>query len=367
MTTKQDHIDPEYSREEFTSLSEIIRSIWSQRKIVARISISFVILGFILAFTSGVEYEASSKLMLEAETDLKDNLGALGGLAGLAGISLDLGPSNSIDPEVYPELVKSVPFIVQVLETPIYYKKLDSTVSSSEYFEKYHHESILNTVLKYTVGLPGLIKKNLSNSTNDKVELLEYNTLQFSSDEIDLIEMMQERIQVRVDATTGMINVIVEMPDPFAAAILTEQVVMHLTKQVSRYKTEKAVVNMKFIEERYKESKSEFETKQENLARFTDKNVNLTSALSQAEFQRMQNEYEIAFEVYKGLAIQLEQAKIKVKEDTPIFTPIDPAKVPIEKSKPKRILILSISVLLGLFTAIIFIRARDVIGVSKIG
>jgi hypothetical protein len=41
------------------------------------------------------------------------------------------------------------------------------------------------------------------------------------------------------------------------------------------------------------------------------RNRNVVTSLAQAESQRLQNEYNLAFEVYKGLATQLEQAKIK--------------------------------------------------------
>ena len=46
---------------------------------------------------------------------------------------------------------------------------------------------------------------------------------------------------------------------------------------------------------------------------FNDKNKNITSSLFRTESQRLQNELDIAMEVYKGLASQLEQAKIKLK------------------------------------------------------
>lgn len=43
----------------------------------------------------------------------------------------------------------------------------------------------------------------------------------------------------------------------------------------------------------------------------------------------------------------MEQAQIKVKEDTPVFSIIKPITVPLEKSKPKRSLILVIWIFLG--------------------
>ena len=44
--------------------------------------------------------------------------------------------------------------------------------------------------------------------------------------------------------------------------------------------------------------------------------------------------------LYSELATQLEQAKINVKETTPILTVINPVTIPLQKSKPRRAMIL---------------------------
>ncbi len=63
--------------------------------------------------------------------------------------------------------------------------------------------------------------------------------------------------------------------------------------------------------------------------------------------ERLENEYQLAFEVYSELAKQLEQSLIKVEENTPVFSIINEVTIPIEKSKPNRVLILTIWIILG--------------------
>ncbi|WP_258861653.1 GNVR domain-containing protein [Marinilabilia salmonicolor] len=65
----------------------------------------------------------------------------------------------------------------------------------------------------------------------------------------------------------------------------------------------------------------------------------------------------MASQVYQSLAEQKEQAEIAVKKDTPAFSIIEPVKVPIEKSAPKRSMILVVSLFLGGFIGIGFIFA----------
>jgi uncharacterized protein involved in exopolysaccharide biosynthesis len=73
----------------------------------------------------------------------------------------------------------------------------------------------------------------------------------------------------------------------------------------------------------------------------------------------LQSDYQLAFEVYSQLAQQLEQAQIKVKEDTPVFSIVKPVTVPIEKSKPNRPLILIIWTFLGVVFAIGWIFGKQ--------
>jgi len=64
----------------------------------------------------------------------------------------------------------------------------------------------------------------------------------------------------------------------------------------------------------------------------------------------------LIYGIYSELAKQLEQAKIQVKQDTPVFTIIEPISVPTKKSKPNRPMILFIWLFLGgiLGTGIVF-------------
>lgn len=70
------------------------------------------------------------------------------------------------------------------------------------------------------------------------------------------------------------------------------------------------------------------------------------------ELQRLEAEYNFAFNIYTELAKQLEQAKLQVSKDTPVFSIIEPVTVPAEKSAPKRPLILIIFTFIGLVVAL---------------
>jgi uncharacterized protein involved in exopolysaccharide biosynthesis len=78
----------------------------------------------------------------------------------------------------------------------------------------------------------------------------------------------------------------------------------------------------------------------------------LASALARATEERLRNEYNIAFTVYNELAKQREQAQLAVRKTTPVLTVVNPVVVPVEKSAPRRGIILVVFVFLGLIIAI---------------
>ncbi|MEQ8581136.1 MAG: Wzz/FepE/Etk N-terminal domain-containing protein [Marinoscillum sp.] len=346
--------------EDEIDLLELARVIWFKRGFILKTTSIFVVLGLLIAFTSKVEYEASCKLMPESQEGMKGNLGGLGGLAGLAGIDLGLGVSGSLTPQLYPEIVKSIPFQLELIHTPIRFENLDSLLSSYTYFTEIDEPSFFGVLAGYTIGLPGKVKGFFLAKEVTFISPTD-DLLRLTKDDWKLLEKYRDRINVAVDSKTGIITVTTEMPDPYAAARVTDLVVKKLTSEVTNYKVEKAQVNLEFIRERYIEAEKEYEAKQNQVARFTDQNKNISSSLVQTEYLRLQNEMNITFEVYKGLATQLEQAKIKVKEETPVFTVFEPVRVPEDKSKPKRGFILISLCILGVMISVSLVTVKKIV------
>ena len=95
------------------------------------------------------------------------------------------------------------------------------------------------------------------------------------------------------------------------------------------------------------------------MAQFQDRNRDLFSNLPQTRLQQLQAEYNLAANVYTELAKQLEAKRIKLKEDQPIFTVIEPVSVPNAPSKPKRMMIIAIWTFVGLVIGISNVFLKD--------
>ncbi|MEQ6121651.1 Wzz/FepE/Etk N-terminal domain-containing protein [Reichenbachiella sp. MALMAid0571] len=347
-------------QEDEIDLIELAKTIWAGRRLIVKITSVFVILGLIIAFTSKVEYEASCKLLPESQEGMKSSLGGLSGLAGLAGINLDMGGAGVLTPELYPEIAKSLPFQLQILKDTLTFENQNIRTTAFHYFKEIDKPTLLGYIAKYTIGLPGLIKSIFTEDaeTNEIIQAKD-EPIRISKEDWKLIELFKGRINISVDSKSGMIDISVEMPDPLAAASLTEKVVALLTDEVTEYKINKARNNLNFVQASFIDAKKEFETIHLALAKMTDQNRNVSSALAEIELQRIQNEYNVAFEVYKGLASQVEQAKIKLKEEMPVFTVLEPIIVPVEKSNMRKLHILIISILLGAALSALYIIFKN--------
>jgi uncharacterized protein involved in exopolysaccharide biosynthesis len=338
-------------RSDEIDLIELGNAIWSKRFLILKITALCIVFGLVIAFTSKVEYIATAKLMPESEKESNSNLGGLSGLAGLAGINLNTGGSGSLTPALYPEIIKSSGFIDVMINTPVYFENSDTTITGFEYFKYVDRPSLVGIVLAYTIGLPSKIKGAIS-SDNEAV-LDSYDLVRFSKEDWSIMERYSNRLTVSVDAQTGIIKIETEMPDPVAAAKTASLLVKGLTDKIVKYKVGKGERNLQFIEDRFQEAKESYEENQSILALFTDRNRNISNSIIQTEYERLKNQLNISFEVYKGLATQLEKARIQVKEETPVFTVLEPVKIPVDKSTPNRKLIVLLSIMLGLFLGII--------------
>ena len=353
--------------EDSIDLIALAKTLWSGRRTLIWSVVIFMVLGLFIALFSPVEYTADT-IMVPQITSEKSKLGGLSSLAAMAGFNLDAmqGGASELSPLVYPKIVQSIIFQKEIMYIPLTWEKVDKPVSLFAYYDSISKPNPIGLVKKYTLGLPGVVlglirgKKEVSREGESGEELIF-----ITEDEKRMREMLKEKLTLDVNEKEGYITLTAKAPEAFAAAQMARKAQKLLQDKVTEYKIDKAKQNLVFVQELYKEKKHEFEQAQDRLARFRDRNLNLNSAMALTEQERLQSEYQLAFSVYTEVAKQLENAKIKVKEDTPVFSIIEPVSVPIEKSKPKKAMILIIWIFLGGLVGVGLIFGKNYWKVAK--
>ena len=359
MTTPTTHNNSSENQEDSIDIIALLQSIWKGKKLILKTVLVFMILGLFIAVFSQNEYTASTTIVPQSSSEKPG--GSIGGLAALAGINLgSVGQQSSISPTLYPQILTNISFQKELLETLITIEGQDNKITYKEYYTNVYSPSVLSSIKKYTIGLPGVLIGLLKSDEISKEESKNNDSLpQITEDDKKLIELLLEQLSMEVNDKDGYIGLSTTMPEPRAAAELTQKAQELLEQYVIDFKIEKSSSELDFIKNRYQEKEQEFQKIQQKLAVYTDRNQNVNSARAKMELMLLQSEYDLAYGVYSELAKQLETQELKVKEDTPIFTILQPVFVPLEKTGPKRSLILIIYTFLGFVLSIGYLLAIE--------
>ena len=335
--------------EDEIDLIQLAKTLWAGRKTVIKTTLIFMVLGLFIALFSAKEYTASTTMVPQSAEGGSKLGGSLGGLAAMAGINLgSMGGGSTIPPTLYPKIIASVPFQKEMMKTHLTIAGQKEKVTFQEYYMEIVKPGLLGYIKKYTIGLPGVIIKAIKGDASTPLSnQLTDNLLTISQDEKSLMNLLSSQLSLEVNDKDGYVSISARMPEARPAAEMVQRAQILLQEAITDFKIKKAKDQMVFVEERYAEKEAAFTTAQNKLARFRDQNKNVSTAMAQTQLERLQSEFSMASSVYTELAKQLETQKIQVKEDTPVFTIIEPVAVPLDKSKPKRPMILIIWTFLG--------------------
>ncbi len=330
-------------------LIALVKTFWKGRVILIRSLIVFGVIGLFVALFSPKEYTARS-VMVPQLGEGQSKFGGLSSLAAMAGFNIGPGISGAdLSPTVYPQIVKSVPFQLELMNTPLNFKESTCPVTLFDYYIKINKPSILTIVKKYTIGLPGVLVSAVKGKASDKTTTaldMKY-PLRLNKDQLKVGKILAKLLSLETNPKEGYLTLTAKLPEPGASAQLAQRAQELLQQYIIEFKIKKTKANLDFIQQRYDETEKKFEIAQGKLAQFRDRNKNVTSATYRTEEERLTSQYNLIYDVFSELAKQLEQAKIQVKQDTPVFTIVEPVSVPLERSKPKRMMILFIWLFLG--------------------
>lgn len=360
--------------EQEIDLVELIQKLWHNRWLIVKITVVFMVLGLLVALFSPKVYTASCDVVPQTSDNSKSS--QMSSLAKLAGINLSQGESApTLSPYVYENILKSTKFKKELMQTEINFEKADRPVSFYEYYtsEEFNKPTVVDYVLKYTIGLPGVIMGAIRGEQPEpdyssaeggaKIESL-------TKDEYKVLSLLGESVMLSLDDKKGYVSITVNMPEPLAAAQLAQATLNLLQEYITVFKVEKVQSNLDFVQERYNEVKRDFEDVQARRARYRDANHNTIKNQARIEQERLEAEYQLAMNIYGELAMQLEQAKIKVKETTPILTVINPVTVPYKKSKPQRAMILMaftfLGAVAGMGCVLVMPTVADIVGSERL-
>ena len=310
-------------------LMEYARKLWAARKLLLKVAGVAFLLALVIHASLPTKYTA--KVMLASE-------GTKGGASSLSGMAAMLGFGNfnggtdasALNFSMASDIVASTPFILELFDTPVQTidGKMDTTIVA--YLET-ESKPWWNTLMALPSKAIGGIK-SLFASKDEVVGKEVIDPFRLTPSQMGRIVAIKSIIKAEIDKKSSMTTISVTLQDPLIAATMVDTVVVKLQKYITNYQVSKAQEDCEYCEQLYKERQNDYYTAQKNYAEYMDANKNVILQRVRSEEERLQNEMNLAYQVYSNVATQLQMARAKVQETKPSFTVFEPASVPLYPS-----------------------------------
>lgn len=351
------------------NFGEIWRALLKYKFVIAITALLFAILGALYSLTLNNEYEASVKMVPEsADSKSGGAAGGLGGLSSLAGLAgINIGGAtgtDAIQPAMYPNIVESIPFLQELINAKIYNPKIKKWQVLKEYLKEhqsnapiklYDSEKLEEERAKKQLSDTDLKDLNIPSSPGQAIDFINIDLK-----ESHILNKLKKYIKVEVDKKTMFITITCTLQNPVIAANLTSLVQNQLTKYIVNYRTEKVRKEMIFLTSRQSEARKRYDQALFTFSNYKDQNRNRFLNVAKTQEKKLQYEVDLAFNLYSSLTTQLSEAQIRVQKETPIFKVLEPARVPLSRTSPKRSLITIGAMFIGIFVSLLIVFFKSV-------
>jgi hypothetical protein len=165
----------------------------------------------------------------------------------------------------------------------------------------------------------------------------------------ELIEELQQHISLSQIESTGMMELEVELQNPYVTALLADSICTRLNRYINNYRKAKAITRYQFSDSIYNESKHIYLDTHSKYASYRDSNQKISNNYNKLAEERLKTENNIAYTTYMNSALQRQANLNNVILEKPIYHIVQPSYISAKASSPKKLVILSYCLFLSLF------------------
>lgn len=334
----------------------ILRQLLAIRKKLYIAAAVGVVIGILVALGTPKQYTVSITLSPEMGSG-KSGSGLASMAASFLGGSVGADSPDALNATLAPDIVASTPFLLELFDARVVSqdKQIDTTFTA--YLDE-QKSSWMGYMLKAPGMAIGGIKSLFTNEEEEEKDTLQRGTIELNEEDAQKLKGLRQQISADVDKKTSITTLTVTLQDPKVTATIADSVVSKLQQYITAYRTSKAKEDCQYLEKLYKERQQEYYDAQQRYARYVDANSNVVFQSTLAERERLQNDMNLAYQVYSQVAQQLQVARAKVQEEKPVFAVVEPAVVPLNPSGTSR----KVIVLGFIFLAVAFTGAWELLG-----
>lgn len=334
----------------------ILRQVLAIRKKLYKAAAVGVVIGILVALGTPKQYTVSITLSPEVGSS-KSGSGLASMAASFLGGSIGSDSPDALNATLTPDIVTSTPFLMELFDARVVSqdKQIDTTFTA--YLDE-QRSSWLGYVLKVPGMAIGGIKSLFTDEEKEEKDTIQGGTIELNEEDAVKLKGLRQQITAEVDKKTAITTLSVTLQDPKVTATIADSVVSKLQQYITTYRTSKAKEDCQYLEKLYKERQQEYYDAQQRYARYVDANSNVVFQSTLTERERLQNDMNLAYQVYSQVAQQLQVARAKVQEEKPVFAVVEPAVVPLKPSGTSR----KVIVIGFLFLAVTFTGAWELLG-----
>lgn len=324
-----------YIDESEINVMELISKLWNKRSLIIRWCVVGAIIGLLVGFSIPKTYTASVTIAPEMQQKASNGVSSI---ASMMGFNLN-NNVDAISVEMFPDVVHSTPFIVELFDLPVTFVRKDSVMTTTllEYMKEYQKSPWWTSVIKFPIKV---LKWSIELVTPaNKIEATidgPLNPNNLPKKERYVVRYFAENIIVNVDKKSFKTKMSIEMQDPQVVATVMEAITENLKDYMSDYRTSKSRQDVENLTRISEERKADYYKAQQAYAQHIDANKNVILQSANAERERLQQEMNLAYQVYSQVATNLEGARIQAEQAKPVFVVINPVTVPIQRTAPSK-------------------------------
>ena len=323
----------EEEEESSIDFKKIFNDIVKHRMLYAKVLPIAFVLAVIYALAQPNYYNCTVKL--SPEMSGSKSTSGLASLASSFGVNLGSGGAGTeaLFPTLYPDLMNSVDFKTSLFHVPVTIEgdkekgEKDRTMSYYDYLSKEQKAPWWSQGIKAIMSM----FNGQSSMVNEKV-----NKFRLTKEQAQIVKVIDKNVVCDVDKKTMVITINVTDQDPVIAATMADTVKTRLQKFITDYRTSKVRVDLEYNKKIYSETKARYEKARQLYAEFMDHNRDIILQTVRQKQTDLENEMQLQYNAYQQVAAQLLSAEAKVQEETPAFTTLQSATVPVMKAGPKR-------------------------------
>ena len=308
-------------------LMEYVRKLWGARKLLLTVAGIAAIVGIIIVISIPKTYTAEVTFSPESGKGGGSNLSGMASMLGIGTANMG-GDANAVNISMTSDIIASTPFILELFDMKVQTidNETDTTLVAYLATEKRPWWNMI-------MALPNKAINGVKQLFNDSTPLIvteeSIDPFRLTHKQRGQANAIKNVITAETDKKTGMTKISVTLQDPLIAATLVEKVLVKLQEYITKYKTSKVQEDCNYWEQLYEERRKEYYEAQEKYAKYADANQGVILQSVRIEQERLQNEVNLAYQVFSQVATQLQLSRAKLQEEKPAFTIMEPASVPL--------------------------------------